>query len=48
MDSGVTDFGLVDEQGLLCAIMTITVGVDLGPPYEASFNELLGFSVFPF
>ena len=29
MDSGVADFGLV-EKGVLCAIMTITVGVDSG------------------
>ena len=29
MDSGVADFGLV-EKDLLCAIMTITAGVDLG------------------
>ena len=30
MDSGVAEFGLVVEKDLLCAIMTKTVGVDLG------------------
>ena len=32
MDSGVADFGLVLKD-VLCAIMTITVGVDLGSLY---------------
>ena len=40
MDSGVADFGLV-EKDVLCAIMTITVGVDLG-----SLWGILG--AFPF
>ena len=42
MDSGVADFGLV-KKDLLCEIMTITAGVDLG-----SLWGTLGFFSFWF
>ena len=39
MDSGKADFGLV-EKDVLCTIMTITAGVDLGS-YEVSLGLLI-------
>ncbi len=36
----LADFGLV-EKGVLCAIMTITAGVDLLVPYEVSLGLFL-------
>ena len=37
MDSGVADFADIVVKGVLCAIMTMTVGVDLGFLWGFSF-----------